>query len=58
MLAEYPMAGPEGRQPGTRELVINRTRYVVVYRIAYGEVHILRVLHSAQEWPPASGEAD
>ena len=51
VLEEYPLAGPEGRAPGTRELVVPRTRYVTAYRVAAGEVWILRFLHHAQDWP-------
>jgi toxin ParE1/3/4 len=36
---------------GTRELVISRTPYVVIYRIANQEARIVHVLHTAQRWP-------
>jgi toxin ParE1/3/4 len=40
--------------PSTRELVIAGTRFIVVYRIT-DNVEILRVLHTAQRWPPLEG---
>jgi toxin ParE1/3/4 len=52
-LAAHPRMGRDGREPGTRELVVARTRFVVVYQIedATQTVSILRVLHGAQQWP-------
>ncbi len=46
-----PGIGRPGRIAGTRELVIARTPYVVVYRIAAGNVDILAVIHHARDWP-------
>lgn len=50
-LADHPKRGRNGRMPGTRELVIPGTAYVSVYRLKAKRVEILRVLHSAQQWP-------
>ena len=50
-LEQFPEMGRQGRETGTRELVIQRTPYVAVYRIAGGKVRILRILHGAQQWP-------
>lgn len=50
-LAQHPKVYRAGRVRGTRELVVH-PNYVVVYRIAGGEIEILRVLHSARQWPP------
>lgn len=45
-----------GRVRGTREIVV-RPNYVMVYRVADSDtehvVTVLRVLHAAQQWPPA-----
>ena len=51
-LAEQPELGRPGRVPGTRELVVLRTRYVVPYRINGDCVEILRVFHSSRRLPP------
>ena len=43
-----------GEVPGTRELVIPRLPYFVVYRLTSDAVQILRVLHDKQKWPSSS----
>lgn len=50
-LPEHPKLYRAGRVRGTREMVVH-PNYVVVYRIVRGEIEILRVLHSARQWPP------
>jgi toxin ParE1/3/4 len=50
-LRAYPALGRPGRVDGTRELVINRTPFIAVYRIESGMVRILHFLHGAQRWP-------
>jgi toxin ParE1/3/4 len=50
-LARTPRGGRIGRVPGTRERVVARTHYILVYRIASGQVRILRVYHGARRWP-------
>jgi toxin ParE1/3/4 len=54
-LEQFPELGRTGRRRGTRELVISRTSLVVVYQIRprLARIEILRVLHAAQQWPPA-----
>ena len=53
LLSEYPKIGRRGRAAGTRELVIARTPFIVVYRVRQKpeRVEIIRVLHGAQKWP-------
>lgn len=50
LLSENPMIGRRGRAAGTRELVMSKTPYIVVYRVNT-RVEILAVVHSAREWP-------
>lgn len=50
-LAQHPQLGRPGRKQGTRELVISRTPFIVVYRIKDERIELLRVLHGAQQWP-------
>lgn len=52
-LAEHPQMGRDGRKGKTRELVVPRTPFIVIYRIVERRVEILRLLHGAQKWPPA-----
>jgi toxin ParE1/3/4 len=50
LLTEMPRRGRAGRWPGTRELVVPRTPYIVPYRIAGEHIEILRAF-SARRWP-------
>ena len=47
----HPKMGRPGRKQGTRELVISRTPFIVVYRIKGERIELLRLLHGAQQWP-------
>jgi toxin ParE1/3/4 len=51
LLSANPQIGRAGRVPGTRELVIPKTPFVVPYRIMNGAVEVLRVYHGARRWP-------
>jgi toxin ParE1/3/4 len=51
LLPDNPHMGRPGRVPGTRELVIRRTHYIVPYRVRGETLQILRVYHSARRWP-------
>jgi toxin ParE1/3/4 len=53
ILADHPEIGRPGRVAGTRELVISRTPFILVYRIDEDAVRILHFLHGARQWPPA-----
>ena len=50
-LATYPASGRPGRVPGTRELVVTGTPYIVPYRVRGDTVEILREFHGARKWP-------
>jgi addiction module RelE/StbE family toxin len=50
-LADHPGLGRPGRVPGTRELVVLRTPYIVPYRVRNDTVEILRVFHAVRKWP-------
>ena len=54
-LERFPGSGKPGRVQGTRELLLvpRGFPYVVVYETGAQSVCILRVLHSAREWPSA-----
>ncbi len=50
-LSDQPAMGRPGRVPGTRELVVTSTPYIIPYRVKNNTVEILRVLHATMEWP-------
>jgi toxin ParE1/3/4 len=56
-LTTFPFLGKPGRSPDTRELVVTRFPYLIIYAVEHGTaeapeaVVILRVLHGAMLWP-------
>jgi len=50
-LAEQPALGRPGRVPGTRELIVTGTRYIVPYRVRGEWLEILRVFHTSRRPP-------
>ena len=50
-LQRFPALGRAGRVPGTRELVVSRTPYIIPYRVRQGHIEVLRVFHAARRWP-------
>jgi toxin ParE1/3/4 len=51
-LNTFPNRGRPGRVEGTREYEFAPLPFVVVYEV-HDEVQVLRILHGAQQWPPA-----
>jgi toxin ParE1/3/4 len=51
LLQRSPAIGRPGRVPGTRELVVTGTPYLVPYRARDNVIEVLRVLHGARRWP-------
>ena len=51
VIATNPNVGRPGRVPGTRELVVARTSYIVPYRLHSGVIEVLRIYHGARRWP-------
>lgn len=52
-LKDNPHIGRPGRVPGTRELVISKTPYLVPYQVSGDTLQILRVYHGSRQ-PPQS----
>lgn len=50
-LEAQPGLGRPGRVPGTRELVVAKTRYIVPYRARDETVEVLRVFHTSRRLP-------
>ena len=51
VLALQPGSGRPGRVPGTRELVVGKTRYLAPYRVRGEVVEVLRVFHTSRRPP-------
>ena len=50
-LSEHPGAGRPGRVPGTRELVVRNTRYILPYRVRGDRIEVLRLFHASRRPP-------
>ena len=63
-LDAHPYLGKPGRSPDTRELVVTKYPYLIVYTVEHDAVAaeepqaavILRVLHGVMLWPSADDE--
>ena len=49
-LADNPNIGRPGHNPGTREWVVVRTPYLIVYRLRNETIEILRLWHGRRNW--------
>jgi addiction module RelE/StbE family toxin len=50
-LKNFPNRGRAGKKKGTRELPLSSLPYIIIYQVSRDTVHIVRILHSAQDWP-------
>jgi addiction module toxin, RelE/StbE family len=50
-LCALPDRGRPGRVPGTRELMLKGLPYFLAYRVKGKTIQILRVVHTARQWP-------
>ena len=50
LLDSYPLLGLVGRVTGTCELTVH-PHYLLIYRLVGSTVEVLRVKHTAQQWP-------
>ena len=51
LLQTHPEIGRVGRIPGTRELVVPGTPYVIPYRVRRDRLELIAVFHGRQRWP-------
>ncbi len=51
LLSDQSEIGRLGRIASTRELIIPGTSYIAAYTVINQSILILRVLHSARQWP-------
>jgi len=51
LLPNHLEMGREGRVPGTRELILRPTPFLVAYRVRRQKIEIVALLHGARKWP-------
>jgi toxin ParE1/3/4 len=51
LLARYPRLGRAGNEPATREIRVDGTPLILVYRVSGEAIHLLAVYHGAQRRP-------
>jgi len=51
-LGIMPGRGRLGKAPGTRELIVTRLPYIIIYRVTPEAIQILRIYHGARQGPP------
>ena len=51
LLKNNPSLGRPGRVHETRELVIDKTSYIIPYRVCNNRVELLRVFHTSRKLP-------
>ena len=49
-LKTFPYTGRVGKKNGTRELVLAPLPYLLIYAVDADSVHILRFMHTSQDW--------
>lgn len=50
-LINFPMIGHEGKRAGTRELVITKYPYTIIYRLTSEKIRIVAVVHQSRQYP-------
>jgi toxin ParE1/3/4 len=50
-LGQMTYSGRVGRVDGTREAVVPRSPYIVVYEVSAQAVEIVGIWHGARQWP-------
>ena len=50
-LIDFPMLGHTGLRTGTRELVLSKYPYTIIYRLTLKKLHIVAVVHQSQLHP-------
>ena len=50
-LQAFPLLGRVGRNTGTRELVLERYPYTIVYRLTPTKIRVLVVVHQSRQYP-------
>ena len=56
LLGEFPSLGRPGRGPGTRELVVPGTPFIIPYRVVGDMIEIVAMLHGARRRPGGASD--
>jgi addiction module RelE/StbE family toxin len=51
LIKEYPELGRIGRVNQTRELILKKFQYILVYLVESSYIDIIRLLHTSRKWP-------
>lgn len=49
-LLDQPYIGRAGHIEGTREHVVSKTPFLIVYRVRGSEIELLRIWHGSRDW--------
>ena len=49
-LKSLPSIGKYGQAINTRELILNKYPYKIIYRMKGGIIQIIRILHTSRKW--------
>ena len=49
-LLHSPFASRLGRIEGTRERILQRTPYLILYKVTPGQIRVLRILRGTRRW--------
>jgi toxin ParE1/3/4 len=50
-VGQMPYSGRIGRVDGTREAVVPRSHYIVVYQVSSQAIEIVGIWHGSRQWP-------
>jgi toxin ParE1/3/4 len=50
-LQAFPSLGHPGQVPGTRELIVAGTPFIVPYRVDDDQIIVIAIRHAARQWP-------
>lgn len=51
LIKEYPELGRIGRVNQTREFILKKFQYILVYLVESSYIDIIRLLHTSRKWP-------
>ena len=51
LIKKYPELGRIGRVIQTRELILKKFQYILIYLVKASCIDIIRLLHTSRKWP-------